>query len=109
MAQCFAVHYPGRVIKLAMTGTGIGPRGLSEEHKKQVIATREGQIAKGGYAFGARVTALLGPRPARNERAGAQRVRGTSARGFMHGVKLGLTEGYSPDKAAGPPSPVLMI
>ena len=26
VAQCFAIHYPGRVIKLAMTGTGIGRR-----------------------------------------------------------------------------------
>ena len=52
VAQCFALHYPGRVIKLAMTGTGIGPHGMSEEKKKKVIATREAQIAKGGYGFG---------------------------------------------------------
>src|SRR3954463_4385696 len=59
VAQCFAIHYPGRIIKLAMTGTGIGPRGMSEEDKQKTIATREAQIAKGGYAFGARVNALL--------------------------------------------------
>ena len=60
VAQCFAIHYPGRTIKLAMTGTGIGPKGLSDEDKQKVIATREAQIAKGGYGFGARVNALLG-------------------------------------------------
>jgi pimeloyl-ACP methyl ester carboxylesterase len=48
VAQCFAIHQPSRVIKLAMTGTGIGPKGMSEEEKAKIIATREGQIAKGG-------------------------------------------------------------
>ena len=42
-----------------MTGTGIGPHGISEEQKRKIIATREGQIANGGYAFGARVNALV--------------------------------------------------
>src|SRR3954471_10625214 len=60
VAQCFAIHYPERVIKLAMTGTGIGPKGMSEEDKARMVAAREAQIAKGGYGFGARVNALLG-------------------------------------------------
>jgi pimeloyl-ACP methyl ester carboxylesterase len=38
VAQCFALYYPERVIKLAMTGTGIGPHGLSDEKKKEIIA-----------------------------------------------------------------------
>src|SRR5882724_3622446 len=38
VAQCFAAHYPGRVIKLAMTGTGIGPRAMPDEEKKKIIA-----------------------------------------------------------------------
>ncbi len=111
MAQCFAVHYPGRIIKLALTGTGIGPRGLSEDDKKKVIATREAQIGKGGYAFGARVSALLGAK-ATPETIELVRnvVRATSPRGFMHGVKLGLADGYSPEEVAGALSfPVLMI
>src|ERR1700759_5422930 len=33
VAQCFAIYQPTRVIKLAMTGTGIGPKGMSEEEK----------------------------------------------------------------------------
>ena len=111
VAQCFAVHYPGRIIKLALTGTGIGPRGLSEDDKKKVIATREAQIGKGGYAFGARVNALLGAK-ATPETIELVRnvVRATSPRGFMHGVKLGLADGYSPEEVAGALSfPVLMI
>jgi pimeloyl-ACP methyl ester carboxylesterase len=111
VAQCFAIHYPGRIIKLAMTGTGIGAHGLSEEEKNKVIATREAQIASGGYAFGARVNALLaaGAKPETIELV-RNVVRATSPRGFMHGVKLGLVDGYSPEEV-GPKLnfPVLMI
>src|SRR3954451_19098651 len=58
VAQCFAIHQPSRTIKLAMTGTGVGPKGMTEEDKAKIVATREAQIAKGGYGFGARVDAL---------------------------------------------------
>jgi pimeloyl-ACP methyl ester carboxylesterase len=102
VAQCFAVHYPGRIIKLALTGTGIGPRGMSEDDKNKVIATREAQIGKGGYAFGARVSSMLGAK-ATPETTELVRnvVRATSPRGFIHGVKLGLADGYSPEEVAG--------
>lgn len=88
VAQCFALYYPGRVMKLAMTGTGIGPHNMSEEKKSKIIATREAQIAKGGYAFGMRVNALLaaGASPQTIELV-SNVVRATNARGFMHGVK----------------------
>jgi pimeloyl-ACP methyl ester carboxylesterase len=101
VAQCFALHYPGRIIKLAMTGTGIGPHNMSEEKKAGIIATREAQIAKGGYAFGMRVNALLaaGASPQTIELV-SNVVRATNARGFMHGVKLGLADGYSPEEVA---------
>jgi pimeloyl-ACP methyl ester carboxylesterase len=111
VAQCFAIHYPGRIIKLAMTGTGIGPRGLSDEEKQKVIATREAQIAKGGYGFGARVSALVAANasPQTVELVRAV-VRATSPRGFMHGVKLGLADGYAPEEVAPKLNfPVLLI
>jgi len=111
VAQCFAIHQPSRVIKLAMTGTGIGPKGMSEEEKAKIVATREGQIAKGGYGFGARVNALLG-KNASEQTIDLVRdvVRATSPRGFMHGVKLGMVDGYDPETvAAKVTAPVLMI
>lgn len=111
VAQCFAIHQPGRVIKLAMTGTGIGPKAMSEEEKAKIVATREGQIAKGGYGFGARVNALLG-KNASDETINLVRdvVRATNPRGFMHGVKLGMVDGYDPETvAAKVTAPVLMI
>jgi pimeloyl-ACP methyl ester carboxylesterase len=111
VAQCFAIHQPSRVIKLAMTGTGIGPKGMSEEEKAKIVATREGQIAKGGYGFGARVNALLG-KNASEQTINLVRdvVRATSPRGFMHGVKLGMADGYDPETVAlKVTAPVLMI
>jgi len=111
VAQCFALHNPQRVIKLAMTGTGIGPKDMPAEEKAKIIATRETQIGKGGYNFGARVSALLGPNAAPELVAEVQRVvRATQPRGFMHGVKLGLVNGYSPEEVAAKVTmPVLMI
>ncbi|MGV3633923.1 MAG: alpha/beta fold hydrolase [Pseudorhodoplanes sp.] len=111
VAQCFAIHYPERVAKLAMTGTGVGPIDMPDDQKQKIIATREGQIAKGIYGFGARVDALLGPNASPELKAEVQRVlRATMPRGFMHGVKLGMVNGYSaPEAGAKLTMPVLMI
>ena len=111
VAQCFAMHYPQRVIKLAMTGTGAGPKDMPAEEKAKIIATREGQVQKGIYGFGARVAALLGPNPSPELVTEVQRVlRATQPRGFMHGVKLGMVNGYSPEEVgAAVTMPVLLI
>src|SRR5882672_9097466 len=39
VAQCFALAYPDRVIRLAMTGTGIGPKGVADDEKAKIVAT----------------------------------------------------------------------
>lgn len=111
VGQCFAIHYPQRVLRLAMTGTGIGPKGMSEEDKAKIVATREAQIAKGGYGFGARVDALLAKNASAQTKAMvAEVLRATSPRGFMHGVKLGMADGYDPETVAAKVTvPVLMI
>lgn len=111
VGQCFAMHYRDRVLKLAMTGTGVGPKDMPEEQKQKIIATREGQIAKGFYGFGARVDALLGPNASPDLKAEVQRtLRATMPRGFMHGVKLGMVNGYSPaESGAKLVMPVLLI
>ena len=111
VAQCFAIHYPSRVIRLAMTGTGVGPKGMSEEEKNKIVAAREAQIAKGGYGFGARVDALLAKNATPQTKAlVADVLRATNPRGFMHGVKLGMADGYDPETvAAKVTAPVLMI
>ncbi len=111
VAQCFAIYYPDRVLRLAMTGTGVGPKDMPEEQKAKIIATREGQVAKGMYGFGRRVDALLGPNASADLKTEVQRVlRATQPRGFMHGVKLGMANGYSPEESGAKLTmPVLMI
>ena len=111
VGQCFAIHHPDRVRKLAMTGTGVGPKDMPEEQKAKIIATREAQVAKGMYSFGNRVDALLGPNASPELKTEVQRVlRATQPRGFMHGVKLGMANGYSPEEAGAKLTmPVLII
>ncbi len=111
VAQCFAIYYPDRVLRLAMTGTGVGPKDMPEEQKAKIVATREAQVAKGMYGFGNRVDALLGPNASPDLKAEVQRVlRATQPRGFMHGVKLGMANGYSPEEVGAKVTmPVLMI
>lgn len=111
VAQCFAVHHPGRAIALAMIGTGIGPKGLSEAEKAKTVAEREAQIASGGYGFGARVDALLSRNaPPELREIVRNGLRATNRRGFMQGVGLGLVDGYSPGEVAAVVKvPVLMI
>jgi pimeloyl-ACP methyl ester carboxylesterase len=110
VAQCFAVHQPGRIIKAAFTGTGIGQRSTPEEDKRRVVATREAQIAKGGFAFGARVAALLGPKaPPETAAIVAHTLRATNPRGFMQAVKLSLSDFYAPDVADKFTFPVLLL
>jgi pimeloyl-ACP methyl ester carboxylesterase len=110
VAQCFAVHHPGRVIKMAFTGTGIGQRSLPEDDKRRIIATREAQIAKGGFAFGARAAALLGSKAPPETAAIVQHtLRATNPGGFMQAVKLGLNDFYGPDVADKFTFPVLLI
>ena len=95
VAQCFAAHYPARVIKMVFTGTGVARTAISDEQRKQIVTTREAQMAKGAYAFGDRVAALLGSKAPPETAAIVQHtLRATNAHGFMHGVKLGLDTSY---------------
>jgi pimeloyl-ACP methyl ester carboxylesterase len=95
---------------MAFTGTGIGQRAMPEEDKRRIIATREAQIGKGGFAFGARVAALLGSKAPPQTAAIVQHtLRATNPRGFMQAVKLGLSDFYGPDVADKFTFPVLLI
>jgi len=111
VGQCFALHYPDRVIRLAMTGTGAGPKGMSEEAKQKIIAGREASIASGAMGYAARVPALLAKDASEQTKSLVREtLRATNPRGYMHGVKLGLVDGYDPETVAAKISaPVLMI
>src|SRR5262249_42224364 len=95
---------------MAFTGTGIGQRSMADEEKQGILGTGEGQITKGGYAFGARAAALLGSKAAPETAAIVQAtLRATNPRGFMQAVKLSLSDFYGPDVASKFTFPVLLI
>ena len=111
VAQCFAAHYPGRIDRLVMTGTGIGQRDMHPDKRAALLAARQQQIAAGSYAFGDRVAALLGSNASAETVALVQHtLRGTNPLGFMQAVALRV-ERYAgrPDFAAGCTMPVLLI
>lgn len=102
VAQCFAIHYPARISRLVLVGVGIGPKGLPEEEKTKARAARAAQVAAGGYGFGARADALVGPNttPALMELV-RNGTRATSPRGLMQAFELTVADGYSPEQVAG--------
>ena len=110
VAQLLALHHPDRVGRLVLTGTGIGRESMPEDEKAKAIAARAAQIAPGGYAFGARVAALLGSRAGADTARLVQDVlRATQPRGFMQAVRFGLNSPYTPAHADRLTMPVLLI
>lgn len=110
VAHCFAVHHPGRTLKLVTTGTSIGgAKSMTEQQKAEIVATREKQVASGGYGFGARVDALLGSKTPPEVKPLVQGVlRATNPRGFMQAIKSGFTF-QSLDYPAAFTMPMLLI
>jgi len=96
---------------MALTGTGIARRGMTEAARAEIVAARERQIDGGGYAFGSRrVGALLGPAASAETVALVREVlRATNKRGFMQAVRFGLGEYETPNLAARPTFPVVLI
>lgn len=111
VAQCFAFHHPGRAMRMAFTGTGVALASITEAQRRESLAAREAQIARGGYGFGERVAALLGSKAPPETAALVQHtLRATNPRGFLHGAGLGLDTSYGVE-TVGPKLdlPVLLI
>lgn len=91
IAQFLALRYPNRVRRLVFTGTGAGRIGMTEEQRQAAMAAREAQVASGGYGFGERVAALLGPDASATT---VELVRGvlraTNPAGFLQAVRCTL-------------------
>ena len=110
VAQCFANYYPGRVTRMALTGSATGRKGMPEEEKAKIIAARQQQVASGGYGFGARVAALLSKQATPETAALVREVlRATNPKGFMQAVRFGLGDYYTPDFAERLAMPILLI
>ena len=84
---------------------------MSEADKQKIIAGREATVATGGMGYAARVPALLAKAaPQQTIDLVRDVLRATNPRGYMHGVKLGLVDGYDPETVAAKVTvPVLMI
>ena len=93
-----------------MTGTAIGQRDMAEETRSKLIAAREAQVAAGGYGFGTRAAALVGPDASEQTIAMIQHVlRATNPDGFVRAVRFLTSNTYTPDFAARLTMPILLI
>lgn len=110
IAQCTAWFHPGRIDRMVLTGTAIGQRDMSQDTRASIIAARQAQVAEGGYGFGARAAALVGPDASEQTIALIQHVvRATNPVGFMRAVRFLVSNTYTPDFAERLAMPTLLI
>jgi pimeloyl-ACP methyl ester carboxylesterase len=110
IAQCVAWFHPGRITRMVLTGTAIGQRDMTDDARATLLAVREAQVAGGGYGFGERVAALVGPDASTETIALIQHVlRATNQDGFMRAVRFLASGTYTPDFAARLRMPMLLI
>jgi pimeloyl-ACP methyl ester carboxylesterase len=110
VAQCVAWFHPGRIVRLVSTGTAIGQRDMTDAARAALLAMRAAQVAGGGYGFGERVAALVGPNAPTETIAAIQHVlRATNPEGFMRAVRFLASNTYTPDFAARLTMPILLI
>lgn len=110
VAQCVAGYYPERVLRMALTGTGIGQRELSPERREYLIGRARG-IEKGGYAYGSGdISRLVGPdTPAHILDLVRDSLRATTVQGMLHAVRFRSSNLYTPDLAPAMTMPVLLL
>ena len=108
VAHCFAYHRPGRIGRIVFTGTSI-PHGTPPAERARTVEMQARMIEGGGYAFGDRVTALLGSAASASTLALVQQVlRATSPVGFMQAVRF-IANAEMPLLGAGLTMPLLMV
>jgi len=110
IAHCVAWFHPGRLMRMVLTGVSIGQLDLPEAARAQMIATRQAQVAGGGYGLGERAAALVGPDASEETIAVVRYVlRATNPDGFMQAARFLASDTYSPDFAARLTMPMLLI
>jgi pimeloyl-ACP methyl ester carboxylesterase len=110
IAQCVAWFHPGRIVRMVLTGTAIGQRDMTDAARATLLATRQAQVAAGGYGFGERVAALVGPDASAETIALIQHVSwATNPEGFMRAARFLASNTYTPDFAARLTMPLLLI
>lgn len=102
VSQCFAYHYPERVIKMAFVGPSAGKKNIPYEERERYVNMRYDQIKDGPFAFtNKRVEALLAPNSSPELIELARKgMRGVSPRMFMRGTNFMMAEDHYPEKIA---------
>ena len=107
VAQCFAHYYPGRISCAVFTGTSLLMG--SPDDRARDLAARAKMIERGGYAFGERAAALVGPSTSADTFALVQQVtRATNPSGFMQASRF-VNGDDMPPLGSGLTMPLLMI
>ncbi len=110
VALSFALTHRQRINRMVLTGAGIGRKGMAEADRAAALRAREAQIASGGYGFGERVAALLGPNASAETIALVQHtLRATNPRGFLQAARFGMLPISTLDVADRITMPVLLI
>jgi pimeloyl-ACP methyl ester carboxylesterase len=108
VVQDFAARQTGRIARAIFTGTSIA-QNLSQAEREQLLAARAAQVAQGGFAFGERVAALLGPRASAETTATVQHaLRATNPKGFLQAARFILCGDALP-LGSGLTMPLLLI
>jgi pimeloyl-ACP methyl ester carboxylesterase len=108
VAQSFAYHYPNRIRRAVFTGTSVA-RPLTVDERTQALEAREATMKRGSYAFGERVTALLGSAASSQTIALVQHtLRGTNAAAYMQAARF-ATNDDKPPLGVGLTMPLLLI
>jgi len=107
VAQCFAHYYPGRISCAVFTGTSLLMG--SPDDRARDLAARAKMIERGGYAFGERAAALVGPSTSADTFALVQQVtRATNPSAFMQASRF-VNGDDMPPLGSGLTMPLLMI
>ena len=110
VAQCTAWYHPGRIARMVLTGTAIGQRSMTDTARSALLETRRAQVATGGFGFGDRVAALVGPNVSAETTALIQHVlRATNPEGFLRAARFLTSNTYTPDFAERLTMPLLII
>ena len=110
IAQCTAWYHPGRIARMVLTGTAIGQRSMTDTARAALLEIRRAQVAAGGFGFGDRVAALVGPNASAETTGLIQHVlRATNPEGFLRAARFLTSSTYTPDFAERLMMPLLMI
>lgn len=108
VVQDFADRHPGRIMRAVFTGTSVA-QNLSSAERAQMLDARAAQVAQGGFAFGERAAALLGPGAMPETFAIVQHIlRATNPKGFMQAARF-IFGSEAPPLGSGLTMPLLLI